>query len=165
MLISEEPAHEICRVIVLGRNGTETLVRCSDQGLHFPQVTIPRWRRVAEEVTAAMKKQWGEEIVCLFEMNFSSDRQGGDRYIASANWRHSGRSAVPLQWISVNDLGENSFAESAEYPALRNSLEQSSAPVLGVAPGPFARLSWFEELCEWVGRTIAPRGLHLTGNF
>ena len=31
--------------------------------------------------------------------------------------------------------------------------------------GPFARLSWFEELCEWVGGAIASRGHRLNGNF
>lgn len=165
MLISEEPADEMYRVIVLGRDGTEILARHSDQGLHFPQVSILRWQRVAEEVTAAMKKQWGEEIICLFELDSPSDGQGGDRYIATRYWRNSGTSAAPLQWISVNELGDNSFAESADHAALRNSLEQSNAAVCDVAPGPFARVNWLEELCEWVLKAIAPRALHLTGNF
>jgi Phosphotransferase enzyme family len=153
------------RVIVLGRNGTEILVRRSDQGLHFPQVTIQRWHRVAEEVTAAMKKQWGEEIVCLFEVDLPPDGLGADRYIATRYWRNSGPSAAPLLWISVNDLGEDSFAAPCDYSALRNSLEQSSAAVQDAAAGPFARLTWFEELREWIAKAIAPRTLHLTGNF
>lgn len=165
MLISEEPAHEMYRVIVLGRDGTEILARHSDQGLHFPQVSIPRWQRVAEEVAAAMKKQWGEEIICLFDLDSPPDGKGGHRYIATRCWRNSGTSAAPLQWISVNDLGENSFAESADYRALGISLDQSSSAVRDAAPGPFAHWSWFEELCEWVGRAIAPRAVHLTGNF
>lgn len=165
MLISEEPAREIYRVIVLGRNGTEILARHSDQGPHFPQVSIPRWQRVAEEVTAAMKKQCGEEVICLFNLDLPTDGEDGHRYIATRYWRNFGGSAAPLQWISENDLGENSFAEAADYRALRISLDQSRAAVRDAAPCPFARLRWFEELCEWVGRAIAPRAVHLTGNF
>jgi hypothetical protein len=165
LLISEEPAHETYRVIVLGRNGTEILLSGSDAGLHFPQVTIPRWQRVAENVAIAMKKRWEEEIICLFELDSPLDRQRGYRYVTTTHWRNSGRFAVPLKWISISDLSENSFAEPADYLALRNSLDQCGATVRDGAQGPFARPSWFPELCKWIEAVVVRKEFHLNGNF
>lgn len=165
MQFSEESGREAYRVIVFRGDGTETLLRSSDEGLHFPQVTIPQQQRIAENVTIAMKERWGKEIVCLFELDSPLAGQDNSRYVAAEHWRTSGDSAVSLQWVSVNDLGQNSFAESADYFALRNSLDHASAAVRDGSLGTFARLHWFEELYDWVGRTIAPRTLRLTGNF
>ena len=120
---------------------------------------------MAESVTAAVKKQWGAEILCLFELDSPLDGQDSSPYVVAIYWRTSERSAVTLHWISANDLGENSFAEPVDYSALQRSLNQSSAADRAPGVGPFARLSWFRELCEWIGAVIAPRGLHLNGNF
>jgi hypothetical protein len=165
LLISEEPAHETYRVIVLGRNGSEILLRPSEAGLHFPHVTIPRWQRVAENVAIAMKKQWGHGVVCLFEMDSPLDGRNTSPHVVASYWRTSGNCAAPLQWISVNYLGEDSFAEPVDYSAVQRSLRQSSTGDRDPGIGPFARLSWFQKLCEWIGAVIMPRGLHLNGNF
>ena len=34
----------------------------------FPRWRIPRWQRVAENLTAAVESNWGEEVVCLFDL-------------------------------------------------------------------------------------------------
>ncbi len=165
MLIAEEPAHDTYRVIVFGRNGTEILLRRSDAGLHFPHVTIPRWQRVAEHVAIAMKKQWGHEVICLFEMDSLLDGQNPSPYVVASYWRTSGKCAAPLQWIPVNDLGKDSFAEPADYLASRNSLDRCGAAGGNGVPGPFGRLSWFQALCQWVEAVIAKKGLRLNENF
>ena len=165
MLISGEPEHETYRVIVLGRNGTEILLRRSDAGLHFPQVTIPRWQRVAENVAIAMKKQWGQDVICLFEMESPLNGQNTPLYVVASYWRTTGHCAAPLQWISVNDLGESSFAEPADYLASRNTLDQCGAVGGAGVPGTFGRPSWFQQLCQWIEAAIAKKGLHLNGNF
>lgn len=165
MLISEEPAHETCRVIVFGRSGKEILLWRSDAGLHFPHVTIPRWQRVAEHVTVAMKEQWGHEVICLFEMDSPLDGKNTSLYVVTSYWRTSGQCAAPLQWISVNDVAEDSFAEPADYLALRNSLDQCGAAGGNRVPGLFGGLSWFQQLCQWVEAVIAKKGFRLNGNF
>ena len=165
MQISEGPAHQTYRVIVLGKSGSEVLLRRSGAGLHPPHVTIPRWQRMAENVTAEMKKQWAQEIVCLFELGSPLDGQNPCSYIVTSYWRTVGKSPVPLQWISVNDLSENSLAEPVDYFALQRSLRQCRGADRDPGAGPFARLNWFEELCHWIGTVIAPRGLHLSGEF
>jgi hypothetical protein len=54
---------EICRVIVLGRDGTEVLLNISKPGFAFPAVEIPRWERLADNLTTALKRDWGCEAV------------------------------------------------------------------------------------------------------
>ena len=164
MQITEEQDHETCRVIVFGRDWTEILLARSEAGLVFPEVTVPRWRRVAENVNEAMRKDWKEEVICLFEVNPPPAGEKS-RYIAARHWRCSGESIAPLRWISATDLFEDSFAESRDYAAVRQSLAQcgTSSSVRGI--GLFSRPNWFDELCEWVGRSIASKGLYLSGNF
>ena len=55
----EQSERETCRVIVLGRDGTEVLLKIAEPGFAFPAVEIPRWERLAENLTAAVKKRLG----------------------------------------------------------------------------------------------------------
>lgn len=165
MLIPTEPEHEAYRVIVFGSDGGEVLLSHSDAGLRFPGVTIPRCQRVAENVTIAMKRQWAEEIVCLFEPDLPFVRQDNSRYVAARHWKTSEESAAPLQWVTVNNLGPNSFAESTDYSALQTALGQCVSGNHAPASGPFVRFSWFQELYEWIGEVLSQRGLHLSGGF
>lgn len=154
---------ETYRVIVLGKNGTEVLLTRSAAGLSFPQVTIPCWERVTENITTAMKNEWGAEVICISELPAEPplDAQNSAQYMVARHWRDSGESKVPLRRVSISDLHRDSFAERPDYSALHSSLAQVCDP----ATGPFARLNWFEDLCEWAGGAIASRGLRLTGNF
>ena len=62
----EQSERETCRVIVLGRDGTEVLFKTGEPGFAFPAVEIPRWERLAENLTAAVKEDWGCDAICLF---------------------------------------------------------------------------------------------------
>lgn len=167
MEASGQSDRETYRVIVLGRNGAEVLLTRSDAGLCFPQVTIPRWQRVTENITIAIRKEWGAEVICLFELPGEPplDAQNNFQYMVTKHWRGFEGSAVALRWIPVNHLREDSFLESPDYSAVERSLLRCSAPVPDHATGPFVHLSWFEDLCQWVGEAIASRGLHLNGTF
>lgn len=167
MEASQQSDRETYRVIVLARNGTEVLLTRSQAGLLFPQVTIPRWQRVAENITTAMMKEWGGEVICLFELSGEPllHTLNSFQYVVAKHWRGFAELGVPLRWIPTNDLREDSFVEQSDYSAIQRSLAQCSAPVPEPGVGPFAQLVWFEDLCEWVGGVIASRGLHLNGNF
>ena len=61
----EQSERQICRAIVLGREGTEVLLKIPGPGFAFPAVEVPRWERWAENVTAALKRDCGCDAVCL----------------------------------------------------------------------------------------------------
>jgi hypothetical protein len=122
---------------------------------------------VAENITIAMNKVWGGEVICLFELSVEPplDAQNNSQYVVAKHWRGFAELLVPLRWISIDDLREDSFVEPSDYSAVQSSLAQCSAQARAPGIGPFAHISWFQELCEWVGGAIVSRGLHLSGNF
>jgi len=161
--MSEQDDHVIYRVLVFGRDGSEILLTRSHASVQFPEVTIPRWERMTENVTSAVERQWGEEVVCLFDLN--SESGNSSSYVVARHWRTSGACASPLHWIPVKDLSAHSFDDPGDYAVIQESLARCRISVRESDEDPFARLGWLEQLCEWVGQSIAPRGIHLTGKF
>lgn len=167
MTLSAQSDRETYRVIVLGRDGSELLLAHTEAGLRFPDVMTPRCGRVAEHLTIAMNREWGEDVICLFELGAEDvlGAEGDVRYQVTNHWRSVRTSAVPTQWVSLDDLREVSFVDLSDYSALQTSLAQCRAAVCDPNTSPFARLGWFQDLCSWAGEILASRGLHLNGNF
>jgi len=156
---------ETYRVIVLGQNGTEVLVAPNGDRSALPSVNIPRWQRVAENLTAAIMTDWGEEVVCLFEPDASASTNAtGIRYEATEHWSVSGKPKMPTQWVPVSALSHDSLIGASDYLAIQQSIAQCGAEGKRSPSGPFARLGWFKELSEWVETVIEPLGFHLNGN-
>lgn len=162
--MTEQGDHVTYRVLVFPRDGAEILLKCSQSGLHFPEVTVPRWERVADNIAYAMKQKWAEEVICLFEPD-SSLAAGSSPYMIARHWRACGTPPASLQWTSVGELAANLFNHSEDYRVMHESLAECLAAVADTRRGIFARLGWFEELCGWTGQAIAPRGIHLAGDF
>lgn len=164
---SPQSDNEIYRVIVLRKRGTEVLLAPKSAGFALPEVTIPRWQRVAENLTAAVKRQWGEEVVCLFHPDTSTLGLDDNQidYQVAEYWRHFGESEVPTQWVPVEDLRQNTFVHPSDYAVLQRSLAECDTWARDPVAGPFAQLGWFKELGEWIEGVIAPRRLHLSGDF
>jgi len=167
LALSAQSDRETYRVIVLGRNGTELLLARTEAGLSFPDVMTPRWGRVAEHLTIAMNREWGEDVICLFELGAEDllGAEGDVRYQVTNHWRSVGKSPLPTQRVSLEDLREVSFVDPSDYSALQTSLAQCRAAPRDPNTGPFDRLGWFHDLCSWAGEVLASRGLHLTGDF
>ena len=156
---------EIYRVIVLGKNGTEVLLVPNGDRFALPSVNIARWQRVAENLTAAVKTDWGEEVICLIEPYVSASANGTRiRYQAAEHCSASGKPKVPTQWVPLSALSQDSLIGASDYLAVRQSIALCSAEGKESTSGPFARLGWFQELREWVEAVIEPLGFHLNGN-
>lgn len=166
MATAEQNDREIYRVVILGGGGTEVLLVPEGDRFVLPSVAIPRWQRVAENLTAAIKTDWGEEVVCLFDLDASAvtDR-AGIRYQAAEHWCSNGGSKVPTRWVPVSALTEDSLTDCSDYLATRQSTTARIAEMQDSPAGPFARLGWFKELREWVEAVIEPMGFHLNGKF
>jgi hypothetical protein len=163
---AEKNECEIYRVILLGQSGTEVLVAPNGDRFALPAVNIPRWQRVAENLTAAVNAEWGEEVVCLIEPDVpASANTTGTHYQAAEHWRTSGRPKVPTQWVPFSALAHDSLIGASDYLAIQQSTALCSAEGKESRSGPFARPGWFKELSEWVETVIEPLGFHLKGNF
>jgi hypothetical protein len=162
----EQTECENYRVVVLGQSGTDVLVVPDGDRFALPSVNIPRWQRVAENLTAAVKTDWGEEVVCLFEPNDLSGRDSvGIHYQAAEYLGACGIPKIPTRWVPVSTLSGGSLIALSDHVAIQRSIAECNADDHGPHAGPFSRLGWFKELREWVEEVIEPQGFHLNGAF
>lgn len=161
----EQSEHETCRVIVLGRDGTEVLLKIAEPGLAFPAVGIPRWERLAENLTAAVKRDWGCDAVCLFTPNHSSadGNLSGEHYEVMECWRDEGPSGETV-WKPIDSLTADAFQTAAEFRMLEQSLWELDGYQHDPS-SPFATRGWLAELRRWAAEVIRPSGLELAGSF
>jgi hypothetical protein len=162
----EQTECETYRVVVLDQSGTEVLVVPDGDRFALPSVNIPRWQRVAENLTTAVKTDWGEEVVCLFEPDAPASTDAtAIHYQAAEHWRVSGQPKMPTQWAPASTLSEELLVDPSDYLATRQFITECNAGTQNSTAGPFARIGWFKELREWVETVIEPLGFHLNGNF
>jgi hypothetical protein len=153
---------EAYRVIVLGPSGAEVLLVPNGERHVLPSVEIPRWQRVAENLTMAVKSEWGEEVVGMFELPVTND---GLQYQAAEHLCTRCDSKMPTRWFPVSALGHDSLIDVHDTEAIEQALAICKGKVEETPPGPFARLGWFSDVRNWVDSVIEPMGFHLTGEF
>jgi hypothetical protein len=166
MLESQEQSErEICRVIILGPDGSEVLLKTGEPGFAFPAVEIPLWERLAENLTTAVKSDWDCDAVCLFTANSSSEDGNSisERYEVMECWRDAGRKDETV-WKPVRALTADSFQNQAEFRILEQCLHQLDCYKRDPS-SPFAKRGWLAELRRWTAEVIRPLGLELTELF
>ena len=167
METANQVEEETFRVIIFNRAGAEILVVSSSARLILPCIRIPHWQRVAENLAFAVDAECGEQVICLFtpDPRPSVPHRKEIHYQVAEHWRTVRERQLAMKWASVSALSEDSFVDPCDYSVILHSLAQCNAGDPGVPTGPFARLGWFHELREWVGKAIEPRGLHISENF
>ena len=161
-----EVVTETYRLVILDRGGTEVLVVSDGGRFVLPSVAIPSWQRVVENLTAAVKTEWGEEVICLYTSDTVLALENGQQvgYQVTEHWRAIGASRKPTRWESVETLAQDSFADPADYSAIVQSVTKCKAETRK-STSPFARLGWFGDLRDWVESVIEPCGWHINENF
>jgi hypothetical protein len=154
---------ETCRAIVLSPDGTEVLLRTTATGFMFPHVEIPLWERVAENLTAALKRDWGCDTVCLFNPNHSlqHDTPNGSHCEVMECWRD--QRSGDADWELICSLTANSFQKEEDFRTLERSLYRLDDYEHDPS-SPFARRGWLARLRHWAADVIRPLGLELTGS-
>ena len=150
-------------MIVLGRDRTEVLLNIAGSGFAFPAVEIPRWERLAENLTAAVTENWGCDAICLFTIECSpEDRTSNvDHYEVMECWRGRGIAAGTM-WAPIRSLSSNAFVNPQEFRTFEECLHRSKGYESDQS-SPFARRGWISELRDWTAHVIQPLGLELTG--
>ncbi|MBZ5688950.1 MAG: aminoglycoside phosphotransferase family protein [Acidobacteriia bacterium] len=161
----EQSDRETCRVIVLGRNREDVLLRVSQAGFFLPSVEVPRWQRLAEHLTAGLRRDLGRGAVCLFTPKNPSSRSetNGTHYEVMECWHDEGRAGGGV-WNPIGSLTERSFQDKAEFQILEQCLRESDCYERDTS-SPFAKRGWLAELRNWTAEIIQPLGLELTGQF
>ena len=98
---ADQTEHETYRVIVLNRTGSQVLMVPNGQHHILPWVELPRWQRVAENFTAQVANEWGEEVLGLFELPVTDS---GAQYIAAEHLHTRCHSKMLTRWVTVSAL-------------------------------------------------------------
>jgi hypothetical protein len=165
--LTHQSEHDTWRIILLRGNAAELLLVPHEGRFALPCLDIPRWQRVAESLTAAVKAHWGQEAVCLFSPNLASlPSEPSDMHLqVMESGAPGGEPSRPTHWLPVSALRESLLANAAEFRAIHQSLAECQAYAKGVIPGPFAKLGWVKGLIEWVDEVAQPLGLCPNGRF
>jgi hypothetical protein len=162
---SSESESDTYRVVILNGNGTKVRVVLVGDRYALPSVSVPRWQRVAENLTDAVKNEWGEEVICLFTPDDLTSEVGGRvTYEVTEHLRTSGTPRLPMRWQPVSDISQDCFADHCDYSAIVHGVAGCKGE-MPYGTGPFTRLGWFQDLREWVESVIEPCGFHITENF
>lgn len=157
----QQSERETCRLIVFGPDGTDVLLKNTEAGLILPAVEIPRWERVAENLTSVLKRDWGCDAVCLFTLEcLPEDRNSNEDHCEVMECWKDGRVSAETEWTAIRSLGANSFLPEADFQTLQRCLHQL-AQYEGDASAPFARRGWLGSLRNWTSSVIQPLGLEL----
>jgi Phosphotransferase enzyme family len=166
-----EPAQqsdpEVYRAIVFRQGGDELLLTPTTDGFRLPSVEIPRRQRIAENLTAAMTRDWGHEVVCLFTPDVSGSifSANGHNYQVMESHGPVAESSPRAKWVRVAFLSEEFFVDPTDYMVVQRSLAECAGCSDSVVSRPFANLGWFKELERWIKEVIGPLGFQLTGSF
>lgn len=161
----QESDRETCRVIVLGRDRESVLQRVHPACFLLPSVEVPRWQRQAEHLTAALRRDFGCDAICLFTPKNPSSGIGsnGIHYEVMECIHDEGRDDGTV-WKPIGSLVERSFQDNSEFRMIEQCLKELDCYEQDLS-SPFVKRGWFAELRNWTAEIIRSQGFELTGRF
>ena len=72
---------------------------------------------------------------------------------------------MPTRWVPLSRLSQDSFIDARDYSVICQARVACNVQIEGASAGPFARVGWFRELCDWIEDVVEPMGFHLNGEF
>jgi hypothetical protein len=153
------------RLFILGKGESEFLVAGEGPSFTLPCVEIPKWERVAENLTEAVRKRYGISAICLFAPEPSGVATAREQPLYQVMETREARAAIPNEttWLPLDPISDQSFVDEQDFVAITDMLGQIAGFQSGEALAPFGKPGWIEELFSWVERVIEPLGLRLTG--
>jgi hypothetical protein len=165
MCTSPQSDHRCFRILLYRNDADEVLIETTDRGLQFAAVAIPRYSRVAKEITAAIHKQWNLVAYSLYSLPIDARGQGTPSYLVAEVCRSDSKSPGAMQWFPVTSLTAEQFADLSDFTALHNSLTAMDGYRHGELPGFFGKSGWMRIVTDWVTENASVFGFRLTGRF
>jgi hypothetical protein len=164
----DQSDHETRRVIMFGQNRSHILLVADSArpGFSLPSMQIPRWQRPPENLTAAVRREWGCDAICLFTPTVTLPNLWSNepRYEAMECLPDGETQLGRGVWTSIERLRRERFHDEADFSALQQSLAELDCYAADPA-APFVKSGCFAELQLWAADVVRPFGLQLTGSF
>jgi Phosphotransferase enzyme family len=156
--------NEPYRLVIVFEEVSKFLLVCGTEGrVSLPEVTIPKWQRVAESLTARVKESWNLDAICLFdpvwEYKPTLDVRCNYRVLESCDALWEPRKNYAL--FETASVSRESFISPEDSRVVECSLRLLNEYNSGATPGPFAQSGWLGRLRAWVQQQIGTQGLML----
>jgi len=160
MSFSSKPGQDSYRILLYRRNGNQLLLERGAQGLALPNVYIEPHTRVAQQINAALWKDWRVQSFCLFPVGRPNFYAYAVELCGSVS-KHPGN----MDWFPVDSLALRDFPEAHDFHAIDIATKLFDQCQNAGAAEPFGKFRCLRHLTEWVESKATQIGLHLTGNF
>jgi hypothetical protein len=152
--------------VIIGRGAnSEVLLADDGSNLTLPSILIPRWTRVAPEMTKAIFQTLGLRTILLFHSDPPGiNKEPSDRYVVLESRDSSWQPPAGLRW-SLRDEIRTSFRSIEEVCNVETALTTADTYNRGALPGMLARAGWFDDLLSWAQKQLDPYGLIIQGEF
>jgi hypothetical protein len=160
MSFSSQPGHDRFRILLYRRNGNELLLERNAHGFALPDLRIPRYTRVAQQINEAISKDWRLQSFCLFPVGDSNS----SAYAVELAGEVSTHPAN-MNWFPIDSLAQRDFPEAQDFHAIDSATKRFDQYRNTGTAAPFGKFGWLRDLTEWVQPKAKRIGLHLTGNF
>jgi len=166
-VVARPASQDPYRILLLQNEGTELLVAGERPPFTLPCVEIPRWDRVAENVTAAVRKRYELHAICLFtpELSVTTTDTNPPLYQVMETREAGIAVSGEMHWLPLSSIADQFFADEQDRVAVTDMLRQISKFKKGEAIGTFGRPGWIKELTSWVQHEVQPYGFRLSGEF
>lgn len=167
MSMDPHEEHEARRIILLRGKNPEVLVGFDGTHRTLPEVEIPRWQRIAENLTAAFSESCGIDAVSVSSLqdSLAESRSQQICYEIMEPIRPDAEPPREKEWVPVDCLVEGEFLDACDFHAVRQAMAQVMEYAEDTPRRPFGGLGWFLALKQWVQREIGAHELHLNGRF
>jgi hypothetical protein len=165
MRTSTQLDHDPCRVLLYRSDASELLLESTADGLELLVVPLPRFTRVAEELTAGIKDRWNLDTCCLFPVLEGISSSVSIPFHVVELSSCEAETPPAMQWLAATSLSAADFRDHDDFVAVRASLVRLEGFRRGELPGAFGKPGWLRTVTEWVAARAASVGLSLTGKF
>lgn len=155
------PQTDSYRLIVFNQAGTSVLLKTQALGYELPLVEVPKFTRLAEEITTLLQDRWHIPSVLLF----SGILEPGPQVVYFAVVEAQVRTCAlteGMDWFPVHHAIAHLLRDK-KHEVLESSYLRTTNRTAGSDPAPFSRLGWLRNLQDWVGAVIRSLGMELKG--
>jgi hypothetical protein len=157
--VEEVTKTDAYRLIVFNRAGTAVLLESRPSGYDLPLVDIPKFTRLAKEITTVLRDRWHIPSVLLFSGLL--EQNPVPVYFAALEAQvRTCASPEGMNWFPVHHAITH-LLKNNKQRVLESSYLRFTNRMAGEDPEPFSRLGWLTHLQDWVTTVIRPRGMEL----
>src|ERR1700677_5356453 len=131
------------------------LVEPRDESPRLPRINVPRWTRVAEQVTKAIRNKWHLRSSIMIDLLPGLPQKPAcavvEVFTDEPNPLVEGLIPLPLDGLADSEV------TAAERTTMQKILMGGTADC-----GPFSRLGWTEEAQEWIRVSVPYRAIEFS---